>query len=109
MTEPVRTRLPDRRLTITDDVAFRHQKYPISVSHDAKGRPLEVFASAKAKGSDVDSWLVDCGILLSLALQYGVPLAALAESLGVSRPDDEPISLLGAVVQKINHEVLFDG
>lgn len=53
-------------------------------------------------GSDVDGLCDDAAILLSLALQFGVPAEKLRSSLGSS--SGERTSLIGAAVDAITEE-----
>ncbi len=69
---------------------------------DAEGRAVvrEVFlrpsGGAKA-GSAIDALVDDLAVIVSVALQHGVPLAALARSLG-REPAGHPASIAGAAL-----------
>ena len=101
MTPPVRTRLPDRRTSRLYDLVFERWIVTVDVGFDGPGgRPLEVFLDhAKrdfdhpdgrdfttllvgAGGFDVPAMLNDFAVAISVALQHGIPPAALAKSMG---------------------------
>ncbi len=48
----------------------------------ATDRPCEVFLNGGKEGSQVDAMLADAATIISVALQYGVPIRALAKSVG---------------------------
>jgi len=67
--------------------------------------PREAFFSTRAKaGTLLDGLLHDAGVLLSLALHYGTPAAALAKS--VARLEDgSPACPVGELINVIDKEV----
>ena len=71
----------------------------------ATGLPREAFFSTRAKaGTLLDGLLYDAGVLLSLALQYGILATALAKS--VARLEDgNPASPVGELIDVIVKEV----
>tara|TARA_B100001013_G_scaffold261418_1_gene164115 strand:+ start:1499 stop:1699 length:201 start_codon:yes stop_codon:yes gene_type:complete len=64
-------------------------------------RICEVFIAGSKVGSEMQSLLDDCAVLLSLALQYGVPHAQLLHSLHTGRVEGAA-SLLGQVVELLH-------
>ena len=79
--EPVRTRLPDERQSITHkfDVGG-HEGYLIVGLYE-NGQPGELFIKIAKEGSTIGGLMDTIGILVSLALQYGVPLEHLCRKL----------------------------
>ena len=78
-----RTRLPNRRPNHTQTLKVGGHCFEVNVGFDpATGRPLEVFLNSGKEGSLLNSILADAGVTLSLALQHGIPAAALAKSIG---------------------------
>ena len=80
-----RERLPDTRRSMTHkfEVA-QHQGY-ITVGFYEDGRPGEVFIKIAKHGSTISGLLDTIAVLTSLALQYGVPVAALAHKFEFTR------------------------
>ena len=83
MTAHEREPLPDTRRSVTHKAIIDSDQGPVSLFMTAgfyeDGRLGEVFVQAGKQGSTVRGLLDDFARLLSYALQYGVPLADLAE------------------------------
>ena len=80
---PRRTRLANRRPVITETLLVGGQSIQASVGFDpATGQPHELFLSAGKTGSALDALLADAAVAISVALQHGIPAAALAKSIG---------------------------
>jgi ribonucleoside-diphosphate reductase alpha chain len=82
---PVRHRLPDTRQALTHkfDVAG-HEGY-ITVGLFEDGSPGELFITMAKEGSTIGGLMDTIGTLVSLALQYGVPLETLAKKFAHQR------------------------
>ncbi len=52
------------------------------IENPETGQPREVFLNGGKEGSQFDAMLADAATIISDALQYGVPIAALAKSVG---------------------------
>ena len=65
--------LPQRRAAETFDLRFWNQPFTVTVGFYADGTPGEVFIDGGKTGNDIQSIARDAGVLLSLALQHGVP------------------------------------
>ena len=80
---PARARLPNRRdnRIETLEVAGQRVKVCIGLCPET-GHPREVFLNGGKEGSQFDAMLADAATVISVALQYGVPIAALAKSVG---------------------------
>ena len=103
-----RTALPARRRNITADAIWTApdqsaHAFAVCVGCDAQGKPMEVFAN-HAKGA-MAATLADACVLISIALQHGIPPEALAKSLGQvpSWPGSAtvPASPIGTIMQAI--------
>ncbi|MBN2210456.1 MAG: vitamin B12-dependent ribonucleotide reductase [Sedimentisphaerales bacterium] len=82
---PQRIRLPQTRNSITHkfDVAG-HEGY-LTVGLYEDGQPGELFITMAKEGSTVGGLMDGFGTCISMALQYGVPLATLVEKFSHSR------------------------
>ena len=96
----MRQLLPQRRRAETFTVIHRHQLFVVTVGFFDDGTPGEVFIDGCKTGTDIESIARDAGVLLSLALQHGVPPETIRHAVtrGIS---EEPASILGAVVDSI--------
>jgi hypothetical protein len=81
---PVRVFLPQRRPSVTRAVTIADRPVAVTVGFYLDGRPGEVFADGPKEGSQMQAVLSDACVLVSIALQHGLPPAALAQSLGRS-------------------------
>ena len=78
-----RQKLPNRRECHTETLTVDGQSFEATVGFYPKsGRPLELFMSAGKEGSLLNALLADAAVVISVALQSGVPAAALAKSVG---------------------------
>ena len=66
----------------------------------ADGTPGEVFIDGRKTGNDIQSIARDAGVLLSLALQHGVPPETIRHAV-TRGASEEPASILGAVVDRL--------
>ncbi len=80
---PARARLPNRRPSHLETLEVDGQVITACVGFDpVTDQPREVFLNGGKEGSQVDAMLADAATIISVALQYGVPLDALAKSVG---------------------------
>ncbi len=78
----VRRRLPARRPGHTETLQADGQAFTATVGFDPKdGAPRELFLTAGKEGSLLNALLADAAVAISVALQHGVPAAALAKSV----------------------------
>ena len=63
----------------------------------------EVFISGTKVGSDVEAIARDAAVVLSIALQYAVPLITLAGAVTRGR-NNEPSTIIGAVIDRLQEE-----
>ncbi len=80
---PARSRLPNRRPAYTETLEVDGQAFEATVGCDPEdGSPRELFLTAGKEGSMLNALLADAAVVISVALQHGVPAAALAKSVG---------------------------
>lgn len=99
-----RERLPDRRQSETKLLWHTGKKWLLSISRYDDGRPAEVFVMPPNEGgvgtSDIAAAARDACVVISIALQYGVPLGVLRDA--VTRFDDKrPCSIAGRILDEI--------
>jgi len=83
-----RQRMKNRRHNVTNIIETTTDKYYVSFGIDPEALNIgEVFIRGSKIGSDMDILLDDATVVLSLALQYGVPLEQLVHSLHSGRED----------------------
>jgi len=76
MTE--RIPLPNRREAFTCQI---RGGYDAALGFDSEGRPKEIFLSGAKDGTDMAAILADTSVVVSIALQHGIPAAELARSI----------------------------
>ena len=121
---PARARLPNRRPSHVETLEVGGQVITACVGFDpATDQPCEVFLNGGKEGSQFDAMLADAATIISVALQYGVPLNALAKSVGRApnaptmpgsldqlNAGSQPTSAIGAALDLlIAHEPFPDG
>ena len=75
--------LPNRRECHTETLEMARQEFTACIGFDPEtGQPRELFLDGGKEGSQVDALLSDAATAISIALQYGVPPAALVKSVG---------------------------
>jgi ribonucleoside-diphosphate reductase alpha chain len=75
--QPVRRKLPDERQSITHKFDIQGHEGYITVGLFEDGLPGEIFVKMAKEGSTISGMMDSFAIMVSLALQYGVPLEAL--------------------------------
>jgi ribonucleoside-diphosphate reductase alpha chain len=83
--KPLRRRLPETRTAVTHkfDIAG-HEGY-LTVGLFEDGQPGEMFITMAKEGSTIGGLMDAIGTLTSMALQYGVPMAALVKKFAHQR------------------------
>ena len=72
--------LPQRRGGENFDFIVGSTKFTASIRRSGPNAPItEVFVNASKVDSDVDLSIRDAAVVISIALQYGVPVSALAQ------------------------------
>ena len=107
-----RARLPNRRESRIQTLGVGGQEFTACVGLDpVTCRPRELFLSGGKEGSQFDAMLADAAVVISVALQHGVPAGALAKStariplgpvtpagLDTPAPKSQPASPVGAAL-----------
>ena len=89
-----RLKLPNRRGTETTELLLNNVMASVSIGRFENGEPAEVFVHCDKIGSSTQTLLRDGAILLSIAIQYGVPLDVIRHALSKEQ-DGRPQSFLG--------------
>ncbi len=79
--QPMRTKLPVTRKSITHKFDLEGHECYITVGLYEDGQPGELFIKMAKMGSTVSGFADTMGILFSLALQHGVPLKVITDKL----------------------------
>lgn len=82
---PARVRLPDTRPAVTHKFSVGGTEGYITLGSYADGRPGEVFLRVAKAGSTMSGLLDTIATLISIALQYGVPLEHLVDKFRHAR------------------------
>lgn len=103
----VRRTLPMRRPVHTFELHHDNQSYLVSVGYFDEPRiePAEVFINGAKIGSMVEAIARDSAVLLSIAMQYGVPLEVLRGAV-TREADGRPQSIIGRIVDRLCLEEL---
>lgn len=94
MTDATRIRLPNRRPILTEKIDAFGTRLFVSAGLDPEtGQVREIFFGGTKEGSAIDAIMADLAVVISVALQHGVPPEALARSiaripLAPLRPED---------------------
>lgn len=84
---PQRKRLPARRASSTKTISFSGEKYHLTIGRYEDETPGEVFltrikdATAAKLGTQLEAMCRDAAIMISLALQYGVPIGVIKDAM----------------------------
>jgi hypothetical protein len=93
----MRTRLPNRRRSISRNLEHRSLGFTCTFSQFADGRIAEVFLTNHKVASAVDVDARDAAIILSFALQHGADLVE-------NDPRGNPTGIMGAVLDLLAKE-----
>jgi hypothetical protein len=94
---PHRRRLPNRRNAVTETIVIGNVTLTASIGFDETGRPAEVFLSGAKDGSGLAAILDDASVVISIALQHGIPAKALAKSISRA-PDYAAVTKAASVI-----------
>jgi hypothetical protein len=92
--------LPQRRPAETFDLRHWGQNFTVTIGTYADGRVGEVFVDGAKTGADVQATASDAAVLLSLALQHGVPFETIRHAVTRS-PSGAPSSIMGAIIDML--------
>jgi ribonucleoside-diphosphate reductase alpha chain len=111
---PTRQRLPKRRHGTTHSVEINGASVFMTTNEFADGRPGEVFATWGKEGSTAGGLMDAFSIVLSLALQYGVPAEVIVSKLKDMRfepfglTDDPDIPEATSVMDWVAQRIALD-
>lgn len=111
---PTRERLPRRRSGVTHSVEINGAAVFITTNQFTDGRPGEVFAKWGKDGSTAGGLMDAFSIMLSLALQYGVPAEVIVSKLKDLRfepfgwTDDPDIPEASSVMDWVARRIALD-
>ncbi len=111
-----RTRLPNRRPSHVEALDMAGQEFTACIGFDPEsGQPRELFLTAGKEGSMLNAMLANAAVVVSIALQHGIPAAALTKSVGRlpagpvttadlegPRPGRVPASPIGAALDLVS-------
>lgn len=78
---PVRRKLPDERKSITHKFCVGGQEGYLTVGMYDEQMPGEIFIKMAQEGSTLAGFMDGLAVLMSMGLQYGVPLKAVVDKL----------------------------
>lgn len=103
----LRRTLPQRRFAETFDLTFGELRttFQVSIGYFPpeaanSNKPAEVFITGAKAGSEVESVARDGAVLLSIALQYGVPIETIASAI-TRDAHGQPMTVVGAVIDRL--------
>lgn len=98
-----RNALPLRRRAETFEIDYGGlaRSHTISVGFYEDGKLGEVFINGGKSGEVVEAIARDGAVLLSMALQSGVPIETIKHAI-TRNSQDEPASIIGAVVDRLS-------
>jgi hypothetical protein len=77
----VRTTLPQRRSHEAFNFTHWDQRYAVGIGRAADGSLKEIFINGGKTGMQMDTLARDSAVLLSIALQYGVPIEPMRHAI----------------------------
>jgi hypothetical protein len=98
----IRRALPQRRAAETFELRHGNQNtvFAVTVGYFPDGSIGEVFIGGAKAGSEVEAVARDGAVLLSLALQFGVPLDVIRRAI-TRDLDSRPSTIIGRVVDSL--------
>jgi ribonucleoside-diphosphate reductase alpha chain len=89
VSEPYRRKLPDTRQSLTHKFSIGGTEGYVTIGKFDDGTPGEVFFQMAKAGSTINGLMDTIGVLLSLALQYGVPVETFVQKFSHVRFEPE--------------------
>ena len=93
-----RVELPQRRGGYNFEFTHDTLRYHVSVRALA-GQPVELFLNCGKIDSGADLVARDAAVIISVMLQYGIPLSVMASSALGKNPDGSPSSPIGKLLE----------
>ena len=118
-----RARLPNRRPSHVETLEVGGQTFTACIGFDPEtSQPREIFLNGGKAGGEFDAVLADVATALSVSLQFGTPLHALAKSMGRApnvstmpgsieqlAAGSQPASFVGAVIDLLISHIPVPG
>lgn len=95
--------LPQRRAAENFAVEQDGQRAVVTIGYYPDGSVGEVFINAPKVGSSLESTARDGAVLISLGLQYGVPLDVMRHAI-TRNTDGSASTIVGAAIDKLAEE-----
>jgi hypothetical protein len=104
----MRNVLPPRRQCETFELEHEQHRFQVSVGFFTpdllmQAKPAEIFISGSKVGSYAEGVARDGAVLISIALQYGVPIDVMAKSI-TRNVDGTPQTIIGAVLDQLQEK-----
>jgi len=97
----MRQNLPNRRFSINRTIEHERHTYEVTIGvYPDEFRPGEVFVQCTKIGSHVEALGRDAAVLLSLALQHGIPIDLLRKTLQRT-VSGSPQTIIGVIADEI--------
>lgn len=95
----LRELLPARRRSETFELKHggKNTVFAVTIGFYDDHKPGEVFISGAKAGSELDAVARDGAVLISLGLQYGIPLESMQKTI-TRNEDGTPSTIVGAVI-----------
>lgn len=98
-----RVPLPLRRRSETFNLRHWNQDWNVTVGYYSDGRPGEIFINGAKSGADLEGTARDGAVLMSLALQYRVPVEVMQHAV-TRNENGAPSSIVGAILDELSKE-----
>jgi hypothetical protein len=99
-----RCHLPQRRPHETFEFQHWGLRYVVGIGRSSSGAHVsEVFLNCGKSGEQAETLAKDSAVLMSLALQYGVPIAAMARAI-TRDANGKPLGPMGTLLDMIASE-----
>lgn len=95
-----RCALPQRRPHETFQFEHWGSHYTVGIGYYNDGRPGEVFINTGKVGTQSETLARDSAVILSVALQFGVPIDAMLHAI-TRDADGKPSGPIGALLERI--------
>ena len=99
-----RRRLPARRCCVTHALRHAGSMYQITIGYFAEGQVGEIFIDGPRIGSEVAHIAHDTAVLVSIAMQYRVPIEVMRGAVGRNTATGVAHSVTGAILDLVAEE-----
>jgi hypothetical protein len=97
--------LPQRRASETFELRHGNHRgtFQVTIGYYPDGSIGEVFVSGAKAGSEVEAVARDSAVLLSIAVQFGVPLEIIRHAI-TREANGAPSTIIGAVIDRLDEK-----